>query len=210
MCARCHARECVRTPSLPENQLQRDNTTLCPWEVVKIPRQTCFRRFLPLSFSSRLTDGGIHPFVYTRRKRAEHKIRRNEIASPLPPHRPVCFFARIEGRSIDSFISQARNKAINKRREANGGVLTFETKSSVSKSNLKVSHRDRLMLFRDNRETVEFAFFFFFLRARAIFLTLHLLSSPVIRKLVVVVMVDDAALYQLGNARESRIVTGRD
>lgn len=65
------------------------------------------------------------------------------------------------------------------------------------------------MLFRDNRETVEFAFFFFFC-ARAIFLTLHLLSSPVIRKLVVVVMVDDAALYQLGNARESRIVTGRD
>lgn len=36
---RCHALACVRrrTPSLLENRLQRDNTTLCPWEVVKIP-----------------------------------------------------------------------------------------------------------------------------------------------------------------------------
>lgn len=65
------------------------------------------------------------------------------------------------------------------------------------------------MLFRDNREIVEFAFFFLFLfGALLFFVTLSPSSffSLVIRKLVV----DDAALYQLGNARESRIVTGRD
>lgn len=83
--------------------------------------------------------------------------------------------------------------------------VSHGTKSSVSKSNLKVSHRDRLKLFRDNREAVEFAFFFC-ARDTLFFSLSTRLSSPVIRK----PMVDDAALYQAGNSRESRIVTGRD
>lgn len=84
--------------------------------------------------------------------------------------------------------------------------VSHGTKSSVSKSNLKVSHRDRLKLFRDNREAVEFAFFFARARGTLFFSLSTRLSSPVIRK----PMVDDAALYQAGNSRESRIVTGRD
>lgn len=93
------ARGCVRTPSLPESQLQRDNTTLCPWEVVKIPADM-LSPFSPSFFLVQANGRGIHPFVYTRGIRAEHKIRRNEIASL--PHRSVRLFAR--RRKIDRFV----------------------------------------------------------------------------------------------------------
>lgn len=103
--ARCHARVGVYVHHL--YQLQRDNTSLCPWEVVKIPADM-LSPFSPSFFlSSRLTHGGIHPFVYTRRN-GQNQTQRNCL-SPPPS---ICSF--VEGRSIDSFISHA----INKREEA--------------------------------------------------------------------------------------------